>query len=197
MMTTSTNEIETMLQHFVGGDKDVWRILVNQIIDRLRAIVRKERNKYFSGVKNDETDSILGEAYLKMSGREADLRNVLARTPPPLVRRFFSWCGQQIRDVLTKDQRRNSRELARASELRDRYYARDKCFGPENYTSTDAFFAIEQLPAEFQELFDLLYVNGLTLAEAAAILGVSIATVKRLRAKLTFQIAETLTKTRT
>lgn len=189
MMKTSTNEIETMLQHFVGGDQEIWRVLVNQIVDRLRWIVKKERKKYVSGVANDDTDSILSNAYIKMSRREADLREVLARTPPPFVRRFFCWCGQQIRDVLTRDQRQRVKHDERLVELRDIHASPVKEGATEIHKLTEVFFAVSQLSESDQELFDLLHIHELPLAEIAEFLGVDISTVKRRNAKLKLQIA--------
>jgi RNA polymerase sigma factor (sigma-70 family) len=106
---------------------------------------------------------------------------------PKNVRQFFALAGQHMRWELNDLARRldsqpNSLELN--EELTPAAAESDTGLSSE---SRRIFEAIDRLPEEQREAFDLVQIQGLSYAEAAEILGVSPVTVKR-RANRTVQI---------
>jgi RNA polymerase sigma factor (sigma-70 family) len=99
---------------------------------------------------------------------------------PPNVRKFFALANQHMRWELN-DLARRLDEQAAAVELRDSMVppAPD---GEESELSVDArriLAAIDQLPDEEREVFNLVRVQGLSQPEAAAVLEVSPKTIQR------------------
>lgn len=98
---------------------------------------------------------------------------------PGNVRQFFSIASQHMRWELNDVARRLDKG-AIATELRDEFVApppdSGSTVGP---TALRMLEAIEALPVEEREAFDLIRVHGMTQPEAADLLGVSVRTVQR------------------
>jgi RNA polymerase sigma factor (sigma-70 family) len=98
---------------------------------------------------------------------------------PKTVRQFFALANQHIRWELN-DLARRLDQMPSPAELRDSVVP-----GPASSASLLSpvgrrmLEAIENLPAEEQEVFGLVRIQGLTQAESATILGVSTKTVQR------------------
>jgi RNA polymerase sigma factor (sigma-70 family) len=98
---------------------------------------------------------------------------------PGNVRQFFSIASQHMRWELNDIARRlEKREVA--VRLREEFVApppeSDSTIGPTAFRILEA---IECLPEEDREVFDLIRIHGMTQPEAAEILGVSVRTVQR------------------
>ncbi len=122
---------------------------------------------------NLETDELLG-------GVVAGLLAALRATHPPTVRRFFALANQHMRWQLNDLARRLDEQPA-AGVLPDTGVA-----GPPDSTGSvltpdgrRMWGAIEGLPEDEREVFDLVGIQGLTHAEAAGVVGVSEKTVQR------------------
>jgi RNA polymerase sigma factor (sigma-70 family) len=117
----------------------------------------------------------------EMLGAVAErLIKALRQVRPQNVRQFFALANQHIRWELNDFARRLD-EGAFAGPLRDSLLA-----GPPDPISTTAspnarriLQAIEELPEEEREVFNLIRIQGMTQPEAAAVIGVSAKTVKR------------------
>jgi RNA polymerase sigma factor (sigma-70 family) len=99
---------------------------------------------------------------------------------PPNVRMFFALANRHMRWELN-DLARRLDEQAAAVELRDSM-APAAPDGGDSELSVEArriLSAIDQLPDEEREVFNLVRVQGLSHPEAAAVLGVSPKTVQR------------------
>lgn len=98
---------------------------------------------------------------------------------PGTVRQFFYIAGQHMRWELNDVARRLDKG-ANAVELRAEFVApppeSDSTIGPSAVRMLDA---IERLPAEEREVFDLIRIHGMTQPETADLLGVSVRTVQR------------------
>ena len=120
-------------------------------------------------VQSDEMLSAVVERLLK----------ALREARPATVREFFALAGQHTRWELNDLARRLDHQPA-ALELRDELLPAqgdsDSVLSPRGRRLIEA---IDALPAEEREAFDLVRVQGLTQAEAAAVLGVAPRTVKR------------------
>jgi RNA polymerase sigma-70 factor (ECF subfamily) len=135
---------------------------------------------------NLETDEMLG-------GVVAGLLTALRTTRPPTVRRFFALANQHMRWQLNDLARRLDKYPAAAALTENEVAA------PQASTasglSPDAqriLGAIEGLPEDEREIFDLVGIQGLTQAETAAVVGVSEKTVQRRLNRARLLLAERL-----
>ena len=107
------------------------------------------------------------------------LLKALREARPTTVRQFFALAGQHMRWELTDLARRLDNQPA-AVELREGLVpapvSTDSGLSPEGRRLLDA---IDGLPEEEREAFDLVRIQGLTHSEAAEVLGVSAKTVQR------------------
>ena len=120
---------------------------------------------------NLQTDELL-------SGVAERLLKALREARPRTVREFFALAGQHMRWEL-KDLARRLDNQPLAVELRDGLPApasSDSGLSPDGRRMLEA---IDSLPAEEREAFDLMRIQGLSYAEAAEMLGVAPKTVQR------------------
>jgi len=107
------------------------------------------------------------------------LLKALREARPQTVRQFFALAGQHMRWELTDLARRLDKEPA-AVELREGLVpapaSTDSGLSPEGRRILEA---IDGLPGDELEAFDLVRIQGLTYGEAAEVLGVSAKTVQR------------------
>jgi RNA polymerase sigma-70 factor (ECF subfamily) len=135
---------------------------------------------------NLEADELLG-------GVVAGLLTALRATRPPTVRRFFALANQHMRWQLNDLARRLDERPAGAALAGSGVAAppASACSG----LSPDGrrmLAAIEGLPEEEREVFDLVGIQGLTHAEAAAVVGASEKTVQRRLNRARLLLAERL-----
>jgi RNA polymerase sigma-70 factor (ECF subfamily) len=135
---------------------------------------------------NLETDELLG-------GVVAGLLTALRATRPPTVRRFFALANQHLRWQLNDLARRLDQQPAAAA------LAESGVAAPPGSTASGLspdgrrmLGAIDGLPEDEREVFDLVGIQGLTHAEAAAVVGVSEKTVQRRLNRARLLLAEQL-----
>ena len=135
---------------------------------------------------NLETDELLG-------GVVAGLLTAMRATRPPTVRRFFALANQHMRWQLNDLARRLDEQPA-AAALPESGVA-----GPPSSMASGLTLdgrrmlgAIEGLPEDEREIFDLVGIQGLTHAEAAGVVGVSEKTVQRRLQRARLLLAERL-----
>jgi RNA polymerase sigma-70 factor (ECF subfamily) len=135
---------------------------------------------------NLETDELLG-------GVVAGLLNALRTTRPPTVRRFFALANQHMRWQLNDLARRLDKQPA-AAELTE-----TGAMAPPASTASGLspdglrmLGAIDGLPEDDREIFDLVGIQGLTHAEAATVVGISEKTVQRRLNRARLLLAERL-----
>lgn len=120
------------------------------------------------------------------------LIKALREARPASIRQYFSLAGQHIRWELNDLARRLDEQPA-AAELRD-----DLACDPgasESGLTADGrrmLAAIDRLPDDEREIFDLIRIQGFTIPEAAELLGVSESTAKRRLRKGLADLAEAL-----
>ena len=120
------------------------------------------------------------EADELLNGVVAGLLTALRTTRPPTVRQFFALANQHMRWQLNDLARRLDQRPAAAA------LAESGVAAPPDSTASGLspdgrrmLEAIEGLPEDECEVFDLVGIQGLTHPEAAAVLGVSEKTVQR------------------
>jgi len=102
----------------------------------------------------------------------------LREARPGTVRQFFHIAGQHMRWELN-DVARRLDQGAGATQLAEEFVApvdSDSTIGP---TAVRMLQAIEGLPVEEREVFDLVRIHGMSQPETAEVLGVSVRTVQR------------------
>ena len=153
------------------------RELLDRAVCRLRQLCATFLYKSYPRLTqppvNLETDELLG-------GVVAGLLQALQATRPPTVRRFFALANQHIRWQLNDVARRLDEQSAVAAldpaEVAAPPSSNDSCLSPDGRRILGA---IEGLPEDEREAFDLVGIQGLTHAEAAAVVGVSERTMQR------------------
>jgi RNA polymerase sigma-70 factor (ECF subfamily) len=168
----------------------VVRELLERAAGRLRLLCAKFLYKSYPRLTrppvNLETDELLG-------GVVAGLLNALRTTRPSTVRQFFALANQHIRWQLN-DLARRLDERPAAAALAESGVAAPPAsttsgLGPDGRRMLGA---IEGLPEDEREVFDLVGIQGLTHGEVAAVVGVSEKTVQRRLNRARLLLAERL-----
>jgi RNA polymerase sigma factor (sigma-70 family) len=133
-----------------------------------------------------EADELLG-------GVVERLLTALRAVRPQTVRQFFALATQHMRWQLN-DLARRLDERPRAAALAESGVAAppgssDSCLSPG---ARRMLRAIEGLPEDEREVFDLVRIQGLTHAEAAGVVGVAVKTVQRRLNRARLLLAEQL-----
>ena len=177
----------------IPGDataEPIVRELLERAAGRLRllcgTLLHKSYPRLTRPPANLETDELLGDVV-------AGLLTALRKTRPPTVRRFFALANQHIRWQLNQqagrlDERPTDAALAESGVVAP---PESKASG----LSPDArriLEAIEGLPEDEREVFELVGIQGLTHAEAATVVGVSQKNVQRRLHEARLLLAERL-----
>jgi RNA polymerase sigma-70 factor (ECF subfamily) len=166
------------------------RELLDRAVGRLRLLCATFLYKAYPRLArppvNLEPDELLGDVV-------AGLLTALRKTRPPTVRRFFALANQHMRWQLNELARRLD-ERPGAAALAESGVAASPAstasvLSPDGVRMLEA---IEGLPEEEREVFDLVGIQGLTHAEAAAVVGVSEKTVQRRLNRARLLLAERL-----
>ena len=175
------------------GDEDAEpavRALLERAVGRLRLLCASLLYRSYPRLTrppvNLESDELLG-------GVVAALLVALRATRPPTVRQFFGLACQHMRWQLN--------DLARRLDERPAAAALPESGGAAPPESTGSgltpdgrrmLAAIEGLPEDEREVFDLIRIQGLTRAEAAGVVGASEKTVQRRLNRARLLLAERL-----
>jgi RNA polymerase sigma factor (sigma-70 family) len=177
---TSSTHLQHLLDRLHAGDDSARDVLVQHSVERFRVLARKMFRRQSDLRKFDETDDVLQKALVR-------LYRALVKVRPPDVRAFAGLAARQIRWVLHD-------LAAQALAAKHITYGNDVFAGgspeqdepaaplgePSDVLEWGEFHKhIESLPDEEREMFDLLFYEGLSQPEAAALLQTSLRTVKR------------------
>jgi RNA polymerase sigma factor (sigma-70 family) len=185
--------LDALPQEALGGENEsepIVRELLARAVGRLHLLCASFLYKGYPRLArppvNLELDELLG-------GVVAGLLTALKTTRPPTVRRFFALANQHIRWQLNDLARRlDERPVAAAlSDVGAMALPENSAssFSPEG---TRILAAIESLPEEEREVFDLVGIQGLTHPEVASVVGVSQKTVQRRLNRARLLLAERL-----
>jgi RNA polymerase sigma factor (sigma-70 family) len=174
--------IQGWLDRLRAGDDSARDALLASAGDRLMRLARKML-KGFPGVGRwEQSDDVLQNALIRL---DRSLRAVV----PPTAQDFFRLAAAQIRRELIDLARHyhGPTGLGAHHDTRGRTDGVDESGQPEDSTYdpgrlaawTEFHARIESLPEADRELFDLLWYQGLTQAEAARVLDVSERTVNK------------------
>jgi RNA polymerase sigma factor (sigma-70 family) len=178
--------IQGWIDRLRTGDDSARAALLDCTCQRLRRLARKMLKGYPGVARWEQTDDVLQNALIRLD-------RALRAVAPPTARHFFRLAATQIRRELIDLARRHSgpegliaRHSSRAgtNELSD---SRANSGEPSDTTHDPSRLAvwtefhrrIEGLADEDREVFDLLWYQGLTQAEAASVLNISERQVSR------------------
>lgn len=166
------------------------RELLDRAVSRLRilctSLLYRSYPRLTQPPLNLEADELL-------SGVVAGLLTAMKKVRPQNVRQFFAMATQHMRWQLN-DLARLLDERPRAGPLAESGFAAAPATTGTGLTPNGRrmLAAIEKLPDEEREIFDLIRIQGLTYAEAAEIVSVSVKTVQRRLNRARLLLAEQL-----
>jgi RNA polymerase sigma-70 factor (ECF subfamily) len=177
-LPSETTQLHLWLDQWRQGHAEARTEIIERACDRLRLLTRRMLKGYPGVGRWSETDDVLQGAMIR-------LHRSLAEVRPESVRQFFGLAATQIRRELLDLARHHygpegnganhhtdGGDVAQASP--------DGRTGPDTLEGWTAFHErVEALPNEQREVFNLLWYEGLSQPEAASVLGISLATLKR------------------
>lgn len=172
-MPAGTATLQRLLDEAAYEQPEVYDELLRHACDRLRVLARS-RLRGFPGLRRwAETDDVLQNAMLR-------LHRCLAEVKPQTARKFFGLAALQIRrELLDLSKSVFGAEGVGANHHTDGDGAIVAGQGDMPTTWGRFHDLTEALPEDERQVVDLLFIHGATQEEAAAVLGVSLRTVKR------------------
>jgi RNA polymerase sigma-70 factor (ECF subfamily) len=200
----STSVLQGHLERALTGDAEARQQLLELTRDRLMRHARRFLHGRYARLEPlAETDDIVQQLYLKIL-RNQDRFWVNAHGEPVrTLAEFFGHTSAWMRDVLCdqlrKEYGRNDNRPAvlpldgGLSDTSPRYEPSSTTLDGEKVQRWTEFHeAVARLPDALRSMFDLLWYQGLTQAEAAALLGVAVPTVKLRWMKARLQVQQAL-----
>jgi RNA polymerase sigma-70 factor (ECF subfamily) len=178
METGHTHRLNEWLELARLGNVDARNEIISHACERLRLLTRKMLKGYPKVKRWSETDDVLQNAMIR-------LHRSLAEITPDTPRQFYGLAAMQIRRELIDLARHHfGSHGVGANHHTDGGEAAisstAKQIEPESLESWSRFHeAVEQLAEEQREVVSLLWYEGLTQPQAAELLDLSLATVKR------------------
>jgi RNA polymerase sigma-70 factor (ECF subfamily) len=185
MTDSSTTRIQNCLDRLRDGDTTARDDLVACACDRLQRLARKMLNDYRGVRRWEETGDVFQNAMVRLC-------RALETVSPATARDFYRLAAVQIRRELIDLARHHYGPQGAgahhasqgpgdpASGVGPGYEAADLTQEPGRVSAWTEFHnQAAALPEEEREVFDLLFYQGLSQAEAAALLDVTDRTVKR------------------
>jgi RNA polymerase sigma-70 factor (ECF subfamily) len=186
MTDKDTAYLQHCLERLQDGDETARKELLNGACDRLTQLTRTMLKDYRRLKRWEETDDVLQNALMR-------LYRALQQVSPATLRDFYRLATLQIRRELIDLARHyfgpegwgrhhttNAVEETQSQAPPPRYEQADSSLMPNKLAIWGEFHEqVHALPEEEQEVFDLIWYQGLKQTEAAAILQVAARTVKR------------------
>jgi RNA polymerase sigma-70 factor (ECF subfamily) len=177
-----TTVVQGWIDQLRAGDSSAREGLIRSVNDRLRLLARKMLRGYPGVARWEEADDVLQNVFIR-------LERALSTSVPPTALDFFRLAAHLIRHELIDLARHyggpqglGAHYLTPAVKIMGTADGNppETTLTPDRLAEwTEFHTAIEGLPAEDCEMFDLLWYQGLTHAEAAGVLGLVEKTVQR------------------
>ena len=174
MSEPSGVEVSQLLRAWGGGKREALDDLVPLVYTELRRLSRHYLRRYHAG-DSLQTTVLINEAFVRLIGKEPIEWESRAH--------FFGIAARTMRDILVDQARRTGRQKRGAGE-------KDVTFDEAVFVVNDrdqaqllaldeALTALAEVDPDLGRLVELRFFAGLTIEEAAEVLDVSPATVKR------------------
>jgi RNA polymerase sigma-70 factor (ECF subfamily) len=200
----STAVLEGQLARALTGDAGARQRLLELTRDRLMRHARRLLHGRYARLEPfAQTDDVVQLLYLKILRNQDRFWVNADGEPVRTLAEFFGHTSAWMRDVLCDQLRkacgRDGNHPAvlpldgGPSDTGPRYEPFSSTADPEKVRRWTEFHeAVARLPDELRAAFDLLWYQGLTQAEAAALLGVAVPTVKLRWMKARLQVQQAL-----
>lgn len=173
-----TTDLHNLLDLARCGDPDARNRIIEHACDRLRTLTRKMLRSYPKVRRWSDTNDVLQCALLR-------LHRSLAEVRPESPRQFYGLASTQIRRELLDLAKHfygvcgaGTHHISDGGKAAERQPADP--LEPETLECWTRFHElVDSLPEEERETVQLLWYEGLKQPEAAALLGISLATLKR------------------
>lgn len=188
-MDSQSNELKNLLQRLDEGDDLARDRLIALASDRLMNLTRSMKRSYGRVNRWEQTEDVFQRSAMR-------LHKALGEVKINDARHFYRLAATQIRrELIDLSRHYGGPEGMGANHATQMAASPDQSQGPAHaaYDAADSnantpvaatqwselHEAIEALPPEQKEVVELLFYNGLSQDEAAAIVGVSTRTIKR------------------
>jgi RNA polymerase sigma factor (sigma-70 family) len=190
----TTAQLQLWIDRMQAGDESARDHLINCCCTRLLQLTRKMLRRYPRVKRWEQTDDVLQNVSLR-------LRRTLAQITPADVREFLKLASLNIRRELLDLVKHycgphglgthyRSNDVEAGTERSQMADGRDE---PSRLAQWSEFHEkVQELPEEQLEVFDLLWYQGLSQAEAAEVLHVTERTVQRRWQAARLQLFDTL-----
>jgi RNA polymerase sigma-70 factor, ECF subfamily len=173
MQGREANDITAILARWRSGDAAAANELAELVYRDLHRLAAREMRRE-RGEHTLQTTALLHEAYLR----------ILRPGPVEWKDRthFFAFAAQQLRRVLVDHARRSKSEKRGGDVVKFSLLDSDggiPAFDARLFALNEALTRLEELDPRAVKVVELRYFAGLTEAEAADVLGISVATLKR------------------
>lgn len=169
------SDITAILSRIDDGDEEAAEQLLPLVYDELRKLARIRMAQEKPG-QTIQATGLVHEAYLRLVGQES-AANWQGRG------HFFAAAAEAMRRILVENARRKNR-LKRGADLHRRELNDVAIEGPEFHEDlvalNEALDRLKTVDSQAVELVHLRYFAGLSIREAAEVLGVSPRTADRL-----------------
>lgn len=175
-------QTQFLLDQAVQGDEQAYDDLLNRASDRLLKLTRKMLRRYPNLHRWEQTDDVFQNAAIR-------LHRSLRKVKPDSVRNFYGLATVEIRRTLIDLCRHHFGPEGAAGRYQsdikgdeDRGILQNES-DRNDRDSLEVWSqfheAVEELPDEEREVMHLVWYGGMKQAEVAAVLGVSVPTIKR------------------
>jgi RNA polymerase sigma factor (sigma-70 family) len=187
MPDPTTTQLQVWLARWNEGDRRARDELIRHTCGRLRRLAQRMLRDYQRVKQFEQTDDVFQTALLRLHKALEDVR-------PPSLADYYRLAGVQVRRVLIDLARHyfGPQGMGRhwqptgepagstAGDRAPAYEAQQSTFDPARLADWSEFHRrVEDLPDEERQAFDLLWYQELPQADAAALLGISTATLRR------------------
>jgi RNA polymerase sigma-70 factor (ECF subfamily) len=186
MSEASTSQLQIWLEQMNAGDRAAQEALIGHACTRLRLLARKMLHEDFARLRREEETSDVLQGALMRLHRALSAPEV----KPNSLAQFFALATEMIRRELLDLSRHHfgpnrPRRLSLQGDAEDNVSPPladppDLTYDPGRLLAWSEFHEqVQKLPPEERQVFELLWYHELPQAEAAAMLNVSVPTVKR------------------
>jgi len=171
-MSEGETEFDRLLQELNRGDRDAATRVWSLVYAELQALARRKLEELPAGATWQST-ALVNEAWLRLSGNEASWESRA---------HFFGAAARAMRNILVdRARQRDSLRHGGSSRRVPLTGVEVAELGDEQgmVELDEALASLEGIDARAARVVNLRYFAGLTIEEAAAVLGISHATVER------------------
>jgi RNA polymerase sigma-70 factor (ECF subfamily) len=173
-----TTQLQQHLLDFTEGDESVRDQIIEHTCERLRLRTRQMLKSFPAVSRWSQTDDVLQNAMVR-------LHRSLAQVKPESPCQYYGLAAKQIRRELLDMARKFNGAMGVGKNHESdfnkavpRHQSQD--LKPENLEAWARFHeAIEKLNDDQKQVVELLWYEGISQPQAAKVIGVSLATVKR------------------